>query len=179
MPAQTSRTSGVDHVMVCSFCWFWVPSWREPKGKHRVPWGSEQPQIGNPSAGDDIWGRNSSCRWQSDGDKRDAAIRAGHLGRGIRGAPRQPCERPPALSKSPRERAPVDEDVLTGDESGMRAGEKGAERAELGWIAESPGWDSRLQIGPRRIHAHAPLRRRCGQGRISAGRSRTIQAGSS
>ena len=47
--------------------------------------------------------------------------------------------------------------------SGVRAGDEGAERAKLGRIAELRGWDLRLRIGARRIHAHVPLRRRAGE----------------
>src|SRR5579864_6821437 len=61
-------------------------------------------------------------------------------------------------SKGPRERAAVDKDVLAGDESGVSAGQEGAERAEFGRIAEAAGGDSGLRVGARLIHAHAPLR---------------------
>jgi hypothetical protein len=71
-----------------------------------------------------------------------------------------------AVSERPWEGAAVDENVLTGDESRLRAGEEGAERAEFRRIAESPGRDSGLRFRPRLIHADVPLRRRPGEARF-------------
>src|ERR1700733_4307588 len=62
-------------------------------------------------------------------------------------------------SKSPREGAAVDQDVLAGDEARVVAGEEGAERAEFVRIAESPDRDSRLRISPRDVYADVPLGR--------------------
>ena len=65
-----------------------------------------------------------------------------------------------AASKSPREGAAVDEDILACDEASVGAGEESAKRAELGRIAKSTNRDSRLRISARDIHADVPLRRR-------------------
>src|ERR1700722_6366536 len=77
------------------------------------------------------------------------------------GSPAAPAHgKPSAHSKRPRKGAAVDEYVLTRDEPCVGAGEKGAERAELVRIAESPDRDSRFRVGPPNVPPDIPLRRR-------------------
>src|SRR5258708_33872218 len=64
-----------------------------------------------------------------------------------------------AASKSPREGAAVDEDVLTRDEAPVRAGEEGAKRPKFVRIAKPTDRDSGLRIRARRADAYIPLRR--------------------
>ena len=60
-------------------------------------------------------------------------------------------------SKRAGKRPAVDQDVLAGDEAGPRAGEKGAERAEFGRIAEAAGGIARLRLGARRLERYPAL----------------------
>src|ERR1700722_5066908 len=99
-------------------------------------------------------------------------IRAGRSRPGA--APDGGVARALSASKSPREGAAVDEDILARDEAGVGAGEEGAQRAELGRIAESPDRNSGLRIGSRRVDADAPLRRgACEAGFLSVGFKRS------